>query len=312
VSDEHEFADWLVADLEWFGPRAKMSREHLARAMAEALRLWTTDAATPVARVAAPPRQPSEQEQAEEVASLPASGRERLQKELDQAAAAPTSRIGTPSAKLTITKPAAKAKDSEPAAKPKSRKAPADAQRPAATSPGLPPPPAPSAPRVAVGLSGGDFIHFAIIILASFFPAWAGEQFPSEVLEDKTATFITVWFLTLPLSTGMTVIMVGLSRGWFKSDDWRTTVAKVAAIMIGTTIFGYAGVAATPGLPDPTELPSGPLLYKLAFGAIFILAGYAVLYGFPLYAASFLVAVYTAYVLDTKVLPHLGYGRGEF
>ena len=140
-----------------------------------------------------------------------------------------------------------------------------------------------------------DAVHAVAVFILSFIPAGAAHQFPGEVLENKHETFITVYFLTLPWSLAVSVIVAGLIGGWF-GDDVRVQAVVVVAILFGSALFGGAIAPET-----PSEFRGGPLPVILLQLAVFALFGYMLMYGVPLFLASGIVAAYVGWWAHQKV-----------
>lgn len=133
--------------------------------------------------------------------------------------------------------------------------------------------------------------HLAVVLVLSALPAAAATAFPPSVLEDKNETFIALYLVTLPWSLAVTAIVAGFADGWFGRDE-RTQVLAVVGILLASAVIGGA---IAPGSPLDEHFRGGPPWVVVSFVIVFALIGYALMYGWPMWFASFFVAAYVGW-----------------
>jgi hypothetical protein len=147
----------------------------------------------------------------------------------------------------------------------------------------------------------GDIVHYVVAFVLSFLPPGLAVAFPSDVLEDKTLTFITVYFITLPWTLGITVLAALFFAEYLPHPDGRVTVGVIAGILLAAESVGlFLGYTAVPGLGDTARI--GHPGYKVLYFIGWTVFGYALIYGLPLFIAGALVGTYCGWVLAEKIL----------
>jgi len=146
--------------------------------------------------------------------------------------------------------------------------------------------------------SPSDVRHLIVALILSALPAAAATAFPPAVLEDKNQTFITLYVVTLPWSLALSAIVAGFAGGWFGSDERKQVLAAAGILLVSAVIGG----AIAPGSPWDEHFRGGPPWVVVAAAIVFVVIGYALMYGWPMWFASFLVAAYAGWWMHEKLL----------
>jgi hypothetical protein len=141
-----------------------------------------------------------------------------------------------------------------------------------------------------------DVLHLVVVLILSALPAAAATAFPPDALADKNQTFITLYVVTLPWSLAVSAIVAGFAGGWFGPDD-RKQVLAVAGILLVSAVLGGA---IAPGSPLDEHFQGGPPWVVVSEAIVFGLIGYALMYGWPMWFASFFVAAYVGWWVHEK------------
>jgi len=143
-----------------------------------------------------------------------------------------------------------------------------------------------------------DVLHLVAVLILSALPAAAATAFPPDVLADKNQGFITLYVVTLPWSLAVSAIVASFAGGWFGPDD-RKQVLAVAGILLVAAVLG---AAIAPGSPLDEHFTGGPLWVVVSEAIVFGVIGYALMYGWPMWFASFFVAAYVGWWVHEKHL----------
>jgi len=138
--------------------------------------------------------------------------------------------------------------------------------------------------RIGVG-------HLFVILVLSALPAAAAMAFPPAVLADKNESFLTLYVVTLPWSLALSAIVAGFAGGWFGSDERKQVLAAAGIVLASSAI----GAAIAPGSPVDEHFQGGPPWVVVAEVIVFGVIGYALMYGWPMWFASFFVAAYVGW-----------------
>jgi hypothetical protein len=150
----------------------------------------------------------------------------------------------------------------------------------------------------------GDIVHSVVALVLSFLPPGLAVAFPSDVLEDKALTFITVYVITLPWTLAITILAAMFFGEYLPHPDGRVTVGVIARTLLAAEFVGLAlGYTAVPGFGNTASV--GHPGYKVVYFIGWTVFGYALIYGLPLFLAGILVGAYCGWVFDQKVLRHL-------
>jgi hypothetical protein len=141
-----------------------------------------------------------------------------------------------------------------------------------------------------------DVLHLVVVLILSALPAAAATAFPPDVLADKNQAFITLYLMTLPWSLAVSAIVAGFAGGWFGPDE-RKQVLAVAGILLVTAVLGGA---IAPGSPLDEHFTGGPLWVVVSEAIVFGVIGYALMYGWPMWFASFFAAAYVGWWVHEK------------
>jgi hypothetical protein len=141
-----------------------------------------------------------------------------------------------------------------------------------------------------------DLLHLVAALILSVLPAAAAAAFPPDVLVDKNETFITLYVVTLPWSLAVAAIVAGFAGGWFGPDD-RKQVLAVSGILL---VSAVVGAAIAPGSPVAEHFTGGPPWVVVSEAIVFGLIGYALMYGWPMWIASFFAATYVGWWVHEK------------
>jgi MFS family permease len=143
-----------------------------------------------------------------------------------------------------------------------------------------------------------DVRHLIVVLILSALPAAAATTFPPTVLEDKNQTFIALYIVTLPWSLALTAIVAGFAGGWFGPDERKQVLAAVGILLLSAVI----GAAIAPGSPSDEHFQGGQPGVVVAEAIVFVVIGYALMYGWPMWFASFLVAAYVGWWVHERSL----------
>jgi hypothetical protein len=141
-----------------------------------------------------------------------------------------------------------------------------------------------------------DILHLVAALILSVLPAAAATAFPPDALADKNQTFIALYVATLPWSLAVAAIVGGFAGGWFGPDD-RKQVLAVAGILLVSAVLG---AASAPGSPVDEHFTGGPPWVVVSEAIVFGVIGYALMYGWPMWFASFFVAAYVGWWVHEK------------
>lgn len=141
-----------------------------------------------------------------------------------------------------------------------------------------------------------DRFHLVAVLVLSALPAAAATAFSSSVLADKNQKFITLYVVTLPWTLAVSAIVAGLAGGWFGRSD-RKQVLAVAGILGAAAVLG---AAIAPGSPSDDHFTGGPPWVVASEAIVFGVIGYALMYGWPMWLASFFVAAYVGWWVHEK------------
>ena len=144
----------------------------------------------------------------------------------------------------------------------------------------------PSEPRPRIGVG-----HVVVVLILSALPAAAAMAFPPAVLADKNETVFTLYGVTLPWSLALSAIVAGFVGGWFGSDERKQVLAAAGIVLVSSAI----GAAIAPGSPVDEHFRGGSPWMVVAEVIVFGVIGYALMYGWPMWFASFLVAAYVGW-----------------
>jgi MFS family permease len=143
-----------------------------------------------------------------------------------------------------------------------------------------------------------DARHLIVALILSALPAAATTAFPPTVLEDKNQTFIVLYVVTLPWSLALSAIVAGFVGGWFGTDERKQVLAAAGILLVSAVIGG----AIAPGSPVDEHFRGGPPWVLVAEAIVFVVIGYALMYGWPMWFASFFVAAYVGWWVHEKLL----------
>jgi hypothetical protein len=141
-----------------------------------------------------------------------------------------------------------------------------------------------------------DVRHLVLVLILSVLPAAAAAAFPPTVLDEKNQTFLTLYLVTLPWSLALCAIVVGFVRGWFGPDESKQVLAAAGILVVSAVI----GAAIAPGSPLDEHFQGGPPWVVVAEAIVFVVIGYALMYGWPMWLASFLFAAYVGWWLRER------------
>jgi MFS family permease len=136
-----------------------------------------------------------------------------------------------------------------------------------------------------------DIRHLIVALILSALPAAAAMAFPPTVLEDKNQTFFALYVVTLPWSLALSAIVAGFAGGWFGPDERKQILAAVGILLVSAVI----GAAIAPGSPSDEHFQGGEPWVVVAEAIVFVVIGYALMYGWPMWFASFLVAAFVGW-----------------
>jgi hypothetical protein len=139
--------------------------------------------------------------------------------------------------------------------------------------------------------SRSGVVHLVVVLVLSALPAAAAMAFPPTVLADKNETFLTLYAVTLPWSLALSAIVAGFAGGWFGSDERKQVLAAAGIVLVSSSI----GAAIAPGSPVDEHFRGGRPWVVVAELIVFGVIGYALMYGWPMWFASFLVAAYVVW-----------------
>ena len=143
-----------------------------------------------------------------------------------------------------------------------------------------------------------DVRHLVVVLVLSALPAAAATAFPPTVLQDKNQTFITLYIVTLPWTLALSAIVAGFAGGWFGPDEMKQVLAAAGILAVSAVI----GAAIAPGSPLDEHFRGGPPWVVVAEAIVFVVIGYALMYGWPMWFASFLVAAYVGWWVHETLL----------
>jgi hypothetical protein len=143
-----------------------------------------------------------------------------------------------------------------------------------------------------------DLLHLVAALVLSLLPAAAASAFPPDALAERNETFITLYVVTLPWSLAVAAIVASFAGDWFGPDD-RKHVLAVAAILLVSAVIGGA---IAPGSPVGEHFTGGPPWVLVSEAIVFGVIGYALMYGWPMWFASFFVAAYVGWWVHEKRL----------
>lgn len=143
-----------------------------------------------------------------------------------------------------------------------------------------------------------DVLHVVVALILSALPAAAAAAFPPGALEDTNQTFVTLYLVTLPWSLAVSAITAGFAGGWFGSDD-KTRILAVAGILVVSAVIGGA---IAPGSSVDEHFTGGSPVLVASEAMVFCFIGYALVYGWPMWFASFFLAAYVGWWVHEKRL----------
>jgi hypothetical protein len=141
--------------------------------------------------------------------------------------------------------------------------------------------------------------HLVFAFLLSALPAAAAMAFGPSALEESNQTFISLYVATLPWSLALCAVTAGLAGGWFGPDE-RKQVLAAAGILL---VFAVVGRAIAPAAPVDVHFQGGSPVVVASEVIVFGVIGYALVYGWPMWIASFFVAGYVGWLVREKRLP---------
>jgi hypothetical protein len=146
-----------------------------------------------------------------------------------------------------------------------------------------------SSPRDARSLR--SVRRLVVVLTLSVLPAVAASAFPPSVLEEKNLSFLTLYVVTLPWSLALSAIVAGFAGGWFGPSERKQVFAATGILALSALI----GAAIAPGSPSGDHFQGGAPWVVVAEAIVFGVIGYALMYGWPMWFASFVVAAYVGW-----------------
>lgn len=141
--------------------------------------------------------------------------------------------------------------------------------------------------------------HLVVLFILSALPAAAAAAFGPAALVDANPTLLTLYVATLPWSLALCAITAGFVGGWFGPDE-RKQVLAVAGLLLVSAVIGRA---LAPGAAVEGHFSGGSPLVVVSEAIVFSLIGYALVYGWPMWCASFLVAANVGWLVREKSQP---------
>ncbi len=144
----------------------------------------------------------------------------------------------------------------------------------------------------------GNWVFLLIGAACIFIPSLAFQIAPGGEVGDTEEVLSNIYLITLRLSLALTAILFIWFRGLFESD--RQRIAASAVLMV---ISGFIGLSFGTSQLDQ-ELFSkvhGPPELVLVSMAAYILFGYAIYYGLPLFFSAVLVSLVAGLWLHEKL-----------
>jgi hypothetical protein len=139
-------------------------------------------------------------------------------------------------------------------------------------------------------------VQLIVVLVLSTLPAAAAAALPPAALADTNETFLTLYIVTLPWSLALSAIVGGFAGGWFGPNERKQILAAVGILVVSAVIGG----AIAPGSPMDEHFQGGAPWVVLAELIVFVVIGYALMYGWPMWFASFLVAAYVGWWVHEK------------
>lgn len=142
-------------------------------------------------------------------------------------------------------------------------------------------------------------IHLVIAFLLSVLPAAAAVAFGPSALEETNPTFIALYVVTLPWSLALCAITAGLAGGWFGPGERKQVLAAAGILLLSSVV----GQAIAPAASVDAHFQGGSPVVVASEAIVFGVIGYALVYGWPMWVASFFVAAYVGWLVREKRLP---------
>jgi MFS family permease len=144
------------------------------------------------------------------------------------------------------------------------------------------------------GRSRLDRLHIVVILILSVLPAAAAAAFAPSA--DTNQTLIALYAATLPWSVALSAIAAGLAGGWFGRDERKKVLAAAGILLVA----GVVGRAIAPGASVDEHFTGGSPVVVVSEAIVFGVIGYALVYGWPMWCASFIVAAYVGWWVRAK------------
>jgi MFS family permease len=134
-----------------------------------------------------------------------------------------------------------------------------------------------------------DVRRVVILFILSALPAVAATAFGPGALEDQT--LVKLYVLTLPWSLALSAIAAGFAGGWFGPDERKQIFAAAGILLVAALV----GRAIAPGASLDEHFQGGSPVVVASEVIVFGVIGYALVYGWPMWVASFFVAAYVGW-----------------